>query len=83
MTIIRLTDPAPRVIVEKVETRVVSVGTQGPPGPAMAIPGLPGDVLFNDNTTLQVDTGEFVYSKDTRALKVRNITGTILDGGNF
>lgn len=82
-TVVQVVDQRPRVVIEQTGAQIISVGTQGPPGPTMAVPGTPGDVLFNGNTALAADSGEFFYSLATRALNVRTISGTTLDGGNF
>jgi hypothetical protein len=83
-TVLQVLDQRPRVVIEPDQpVRVVAVGLQGPPGPAMPVPGEPGDVLFNGGAVVAVDSQNFFYSTDQQALSVRKIVGTTLDGGNF
>ena len=84
LAVIQLIDQRPRVSVEQTQLTIVSVGTQGPPGPAAAVIGAAGDVFFNSGTSsFGVDTGVFRYSQQEQALEVPRLSGTILDGGNF
>lgn len=81
--ILQVVDRSPRVTIEGTEVRVISVGIQGPPGATPEIPGQPGDVLFTGQGVLAADSGQFYYSQQSRSLVVPNLSGTVMDGGNF
>lgn len=81
--VLQVVDRSPRVVVESTGVKIISVGIQGPPGALPTVPGQPGDVLFSAQGNLAVDSGEFYYSQQNRSLVVRNLSGTVMDGGNF
>jgi hypothetical protein len=90
-------DGLDRVLVPNDQTRVVTVGTQGPPGPAGG-PGMQGPpgpasalnvpvnsnggVLFMQASTATANAAEFHYDTTTQLLTVAHLSAT-LDGGNF